>query len=46
MNGKLIVFSGPSGSGKTSIVKALLKKDVLNVEFSVSAASRLLFSKP
>ncbi|NBW28671.1 MAG: guanylate kinase [Flavobacteriaceae bacterium] len=38
--GKLIVFSAPSGSGKTTIVKYLLGKDDLNLEFSISAASR------
>ena len=39
-NGKLIVFSAPSGSGKTTIVRHLLGKDYLNLEFSISAASR------
>ena len=39
-NGKLIVFSAPSGSGKTTIVRHLLKQDELNLEFSISAASR------
>ncbi|MFT7334153.1 MAG: guanylate kinase [Porticoccaceae bacterium] len=38
--GKLIVFSAPSGSGKTTIVKHLLGKEDLNLEFSISAASR------
>ena len=38
--GKLIVFSAPSGSGKTTIVKHLLRQDKLNLEFSISAASR------
>ena len=38
--GKLIVFSAPSGSGKTTIVRHLLSKEVLNLEFSISAASR------
>lgn len=38
--GKLIVFSAPSGSGKTTIVRHLLKQEVLNLEFSVSATSR------
>ena len=38
--GKLIVFSAPSGSGKTTIVRHLLGKEVLNLEFSISAASR------
>ena len=38
--GKLIVFSAPSGSGKTTIVRHLLGKDNLNLEFSISATSR------
>ena len=39
--GKLIVFSAPSGSGKTTIVKHLLEQQELNLEFSISATSRL-----
>ncbi|OIQ29923.1 MAG: guanylate kinase [Bacteroidetes bacterium MedPE-SWsnd-G2] len=38
--GKLIVFSAPSGSGKTTIVRHLLTKKELNLEFSISATSR------
>lgn len=38
--GKLIVFSAPSGSGKTTIVRWLLAKEELNLEFSISATSR------
>lgn len=38
--GKLIVFSAPSGSGKTTIVRHLLSKPELNLDFSISAASR------
>ena len=38
--GKLIVFSAPSGSGKTTIVRHLLGIEDLNLEFSISAASR------
>lgn len=38
--GKLIVFSAPSGSGKTTIVKHLLTKDELQLDFSISATSR------
>ncbi|TYA74373.1 guanylate kinase [Seonamhaeicola marinus] len=38
--GKLIVFSAPSGSGKTTIVRHLLGKEQLNLEFSISATSR------
>jgi guanylate kinase len=37
---KLIVFSAPSGSGKTTIVRHLLTKEDLNLEFSISAATR------
>ena len=37
---KLIVFSAPSGSGKTTIVRHLLGIEELNLEFSISAASR------
>ncbi len=39
--GKLIVFSAPSGSGKTTIVHYLLKQEELNLDFSISATSRL-----
>jgi guanylate kinase len=38
--GKLIVFSAPSGSGKTTIVRHLLEQEALNLDFSISAASR------
>ncbi len=38
--GKLLVFSAPSGSGKTTIVRHLLAQPDLNLEFSVSVASR------
>lgn len=38
--GKLIVFSAPSGSGKTTIVRHLLGMEDLNLEFSISAATR------
>lgn len=38
--GKLIVFSAPSGSGKTTIVRHLLEIEELNLEFSISAATR------
>lgn len=38
--GKLIVFSAPSGSGKTTIVRHLLRIEELNLEFSISAATR------
>jgi len=38
--GKLIILSAPSGSGKTTLVKYLLHQEVLNLDFSISAASR------
>jgi guanylate kinase len=38
--GKLLVFSAPSGSGKTTIVWHLLAQPELNLEFSISAATR------
>ena len=38
--GKLIVFSAPSGSGKTTIVRHLLSKPELKLDFSISATSR------
>lgn len=37
---KLLVFSAPSGSGKTTIVRHLLAQEDLNLEFSISAATR------
>lgn len=39
-NGKLIVFSAPSGSGKTTIVRYLLSREELSLDFSISATSR------
>ena len=38
--GKLVIFSAPSGSGKTTIVRRLLERKELNLEFSISACSR------
>ena len=38
--GKLVVFSAPSGSGKTTIVRHLLHRKELSLEFSISATSR------
>ena len=37
--GKLLIFSAPSGAGKTTIVRYLMK-EIPNLEFSISAASR------
>lgn len=39
-HGKLIVFSAPSGSGKTTIVRYLLAREELKLDFSISATSR------
>jgi guanylate kinase len=38
--GKLLVFSAPSGSGKTTIVRHLLGKEDLKLEFSISCTTR------
>ena len=40
MTGKSIIFSAPSGAGKTTIVKQLLQRPELHLEFSISACSR------
>lgn len=37
---KCIIFSAPSGAGKTTILKELLKKPELKLEFSISATTR------
>ncbi len=39
--GKCIIFSAPSGAGKTTVVKELLNKNDLKLEFSISATTRL-----
>lgn len=39
-SGKCIIFSAPSGAGKTTIVKELLRKKELKLEFSISATTR------
>jgi guanylate kinase len=41
-SGKLIIFSAPSGAGKTTIVHHLLDRFPDELEFSVSATSRLI----
>lgn len=38
--GKIVIISAPSGAGKTTIVKEIMKTDILNLMFSVSATSR------
>ena len=40
MSGKCVIFSAPSGAGKTTIVKQLLSRPELKLEFSISAATR------
>lgn len=40
MTGKVIIISAPSGCGKSTIIKALLEKGDLDMQFSVSATSR------
>ena len=40
MSGKVIIFSAPSGAGKTSVVKHLLTRSELHLEFSVSVCTR------
>ena len=40
MTGKCVIFSAPSGAGKTTIVKELLQKPELKLEFSISATTR------
>jgi guanylate kinase len=41
MSGKVIIVSAPSGAGKTTIVKHLLARENLHLEFSISACTRL-----
>jgi guanylate kinase len=40
MSGKCIIFSAPSGAGKTTVVRQLLQKPELKLEFSISACNR------
>jgi len=40
MSGKVIIISAPSGAGKTTIVKHLLAREDLHLEFSISACTR------
>jgi guanylate kinase len=42
MEGKCVIFSAPSGAGKTTIVRQLLQRPDLKLEFSISATSRPL----
>lgn len=38
--GKIIIISAPSGCGKSTIIKALMAKGEIDMQFSVSATSR------
>ncbi len=38
--GKIIIISAPSGCGKSTIIKALLKRGEIDMQFSVSATNR------
>lgn len=38
--GKIIVVSAPSGTGKSTIINAILKKNDIDMRFSVSATNR------
>lgn len=39
--GKIIIVSAPSGTGKSTIIRRLMEKPELKLEFSISATSRL-----
>jgi len=41
MEGKIIIVSAPSGCGKSTIISAIMEKGELDLQFSVSATSRL-----
>lgn len=41
MEGKIIIVSAPSGCGKSTIISAIMEKGDLDLQFSVSATSRL-----
>ena len=42
MSNKLIIFSAPSGAGKTTIVQHILRKFSDQLEFSISASTRVM----
>ena len=42
-SGKCIILSAPSGSGKTTLVKHLLSFKNLNLVFSISATTKIIF---
>lgn len=41
MGGKIIIISAPSGCGKSTIINAILNRGDIDMQFSVSATSRL-----
>lgn len=41
MAGKIIIMSAPSGCGKSTIINALLERGDIDMQFSISATSRL-----
>lgn len=41
MDGKIIIISAPSGCGKSTIINALLQRGDIDLQFSISATSRL-----
>lgn len=40
MDGKIIIVSAPSGSGKSTIIRSLMERGRVEMEFSVSATNR------
>lgn len=40
MAGKVIIISAPSGSGKSTIIKGIMERGKINMQFSVSATNR------
>lgn len=40
MKGKIIIISAPSGCGKSTIINAILRKDEIDMQFSISATNR------
>ncbi len=40
MDGKIIIISAPSGSGKSTIIRSLMERGNVAMEFSVSATNR------
>ena len=40
MKGKIIIISAPSGCGKSTIINAIMERENVQLEFSVSATNR------